>query len=57
MSYPLIQTIVAPTLPAVADGRPRLFVIAGAAGASLCYLIGLVLLWYRIPPCKMPPSA
>ena len=57
VSYPLIQTIVAPTLPAVADGRPRLFVIAGAAGASLCYLIGLVLLWYRIPPCKMPPSA
>ena len=51
VSYPLIQTIVAPTLPAAADSRPLLFVLAGAVGAGICYLIGLLLLWYRRPPC------
>ncbi len=52
VSYPLIQTIVAPTLPGAPDNRPRLFTLAGAAGASLCYLLGLLLLWFRTPPCE-----
>ena len=56
VSYPLIQTIVPPTRPATPDTRPRLFALAGAVGASICYLLGLVLLWFRIPPCKISPT-
>lgn len=47
VSYPLVQTIVAPTLPAAADRKSRMFVAIGALAASLCFLTGLLLLWYR----------
>ena len=51
VSYPLIQTIVKPSLPAVADERPAQFVMAGAAAASVCFLMGLAILWFRTPIC------
>ena len=51
VSYPLIQTLVDPNLPQAADGRAKLFVLAGAAAASLCWFVGLLLLWFRTPLC------
>ena len=54
VSYPLVQTIVAPTCPLTPDSRPRLFTLAGSLFASLCYLLGLLLLWFRMPPCTPP---
>jgi len=54
VSYPLVQTIVEPMLPDTHDTRPRLFTLAGAGFASLCYLMGLILLWFRLPPCNTP---
>lgn len=54
VSYPLVQTIVPPARPLTPDSRPRLFTLAGAVFASLCYLLGLLLLWFRIPPCTSP---
>ena len=57
VSYPLIQTIVEPKRPQDPDVRPRLFALAGAGVASLCFLIGLVLLWFRTPPCTPAPNS
>ncbi|MEM7431058.1 MAG: hypothetical protein AAF351_03860 [Pseudomonadota bacterium] len=51
VSYPLIQTIVPPSQPISADRRPTLFAVAGGALASMFYLIGLLLLWFRTPLC------
>ncbi|MBT8086612.1 MAG: hypothetical protein KJO46_01195, partial [Gammaproteobacteria bacterium] len=51
VSYPLIQTLVEPNLPDGPDGRARLFAIAGAAASMLCWFMGLLLLWFRTPPC------
>ena len=57
VSYPLIQTIVPPSMPAAPDSRPRLFTLAGAFMASFCYVMGLVLLWFRLPPCDSNPNS
>lgn len=51
VSYPLIQTLVEPSHPQAPDGRAKLFVLAGALAASLCWFVGLLLLWFRTPPC------
>ena len=56
VSYPLIQTIVQPTLPGGPDRRPAMFVLAGAAAASIAWLVGLALLWVRMPPCSTTPK-
>ncbi|MEL7450063.1 MAG: hypothetical protein AAFN78_12695, partial [Pseudomonadota bacterium] len=57
VSYPLVQTIDAPTLPMAPDSRPKLFTLAGAGAASCCFLMGLLLLWFRIPPCETKQNA
>ena len=54
VSYPLIQTIVPPSLPTQADQRSTLFLVAGGSLAALFYLIGLTLLWFRAPLCDSP---
>jgi uncharacterized protein involved in exopolysaccharide biosynthesis len=56
VSYPLVQTIVKPGLPASADARPAQFVVAGATAASLCFLMGLAILWFRTPVCARTPK-
>lgn len=46
-SYPLVQVLAAPMLPEKPDPLYRLFALLGGAVASLCVLIGAILLWYR----------
>lgn len=48
-SYPLVQTLEAPSLPRGKSAPSPLLVIAGAIGASFFILIGFMLLWLRQP--------
>ncbi|MEP2734872.1 MAG: hypothetical protein ABJP34_01130 [Erythrobacter sp.] len=57
-SYPLVQTLEAPSLPREKSGPSALIAIAGAIGASLFTLIGFLLLWMRQPIIrKLLPNA
>lgn len=48
-SYPLVQTLEAPSLPRAKSAPSPLLVIAGAIGATVFILIGFMLLWLRQP--------
>lgn len=48
-SYPLVQTLEAPSLPRDRSSPSPVLAIAGALGASLFTLIGFLLLWLRQP--------
>ena len=48
-SYPLVQTLEAPSLPRTKSAPSPLLVIAGAMGATVFILIGFLLLWLRQP--------
>ncbi len=57
-SYPLVQTLEAPSLPREKSGPSTLIAIAGALGASFFILIGFMLLWLRQPIIrKLLPNA
>ncbi len=46
-SYPLVQSLVAPSLPEGPSSPVPLFVILGAIAASLFFSVGLTLAWLR----------
>lgn len=48
-SYPLVQTLEAPSLPREKSAPSPMIVIAGAMGATIFILIGFLLLWLRQP--------
>ncbi len=48
-SYPLVQTLEAPSLPRAKNAPSPLLVIAGAIAASIVLTIGFLLLWLRQP--------
>ncbi len=48
-SYPLVQTLEAPSLPRTKSAPSPLLVLAGAMGATIFILIGFMLLWLRQP--------
>lgn len=57
-SYPLVQTLEAPSLPRSKSAPSPLLVIAGALGATIFIVIGFMLLWLRQPIIrKLLPSA
>lgn len=57
-SYPLVQTLEAPSLPRAKSAPSPLLVIAGAMGATIFILIGFGLLWLRQPIIrKLLPNA
>jgi len=48
-SYPLVQTLEAPSLPAAPSSPSLMLALAGAIGASFLLLLGFLLLWLRQP--------
>lgn len=46
-SYPLVQTLEAPSLPRARSAPSPILAVAGAFGASLFTLLGFLLLWQR----------
>lgn len=57
-SYPLVQTLEAPSLPQTKASPQPVFALAGAFIASILLLIGFMLLWLRQPIIrKILPSA
>jgi capsule polysaccharide export protein KpsE/RkpR len=46
-SYPMVQTLIKPALPMVANSPRKSYVSAGALVASLLLLVGLSLAWMR----------
>ena len=57
-SYPLVQTLEAPSLPRTTSGPPPALVVAGALAASIFIVIGFLLLWLRQPIIrKLLPNA
>jgi uncharacterized protein involved in exopolysaccharide biosynthesis len=57
-SYPLVQTLEAPSLPRTTSAASPLLVIAGALAASILLTIGFLLLWLRQPIIrKLLPNA
>lgn len=57
-SYPLVQTLEAPSLPRERASPSPLIAIAGAAAASIFVLLGFLLLWLRQPIIrKLLPNA
>lgn len=57
-SYPLVQTLEAPSLPRERSSPSPIIAIAGALGASLFTLFGFLLLWLRQPIIrKLLPKA
>ncbi|MDH4746629.1 hypothetical protein OMP43_21615 [Sphingomonas sp. CBMAI 2297] len=48
-SYPLVQTLEAPSLPTGRSSPSLMLALCGAVGASLLLLVGLVLAWLRQP--------
>lgn len=57
-SYPLVQTLEAPSLPRGTSGPSPALVIAGALAASIFIAIGFLLLWLRQPIIrKLLPNA
>ncbi|MEP3420953.1 MAG: hypothetical protein ABJN35_04405 [Erythrobacter sp.] len=57
-SYPLVQTLEAPSLPRSTSAPSPLLVIAGALAATILIIIGFFLLWLRQPIIrKLLPNA
>ena len=62
-SYPLVQTLEAPSLPRAPSSPSTTLALAGAVGASVLILFGFALLWLRQPiiarilPPKTFPNA
>ena len=57
-SYPLVQTLEAPSLPRSTSGPSSVLVLAGALVASILVVIGFLLLWLRQPIIhKLLPNA
>ncbi|MEP5937547.1 MAG: hypothetical protein ABJ239_04415 [Erythrobacter sp.] len=57
-SYPLVQTLEAPSLPRATSAPSPLLVIAGAIAATILLIIGFLLLWLRQPIIrKLLPNA
>ena len=57
-SYPLVQTLEAPSLPRGKAAPSPLIVILGALAASIVLIIGFLLLWLRQPIIrKLLPNA
>nr|WP_298927035.1 hypothetical protein [uncultured Erythrobacter sp.] len=57
-SYPLVQTLEAPSLPRSTSAPSPLLVIAGALAATIILIIGFLLLWLRQPIIrKLLPNA
>lgn len=57
-SYPLVQTLEAPSLPRERSSPSPVIAFAGATGASLFTLFGFLLLWLRQPIIrKLLPNA
>jgi uncharacterized protein involved in exopolysaccharide biosynthesis len=57
-SYPLVQTLEAPSLPRGTSGPSPALVITGALAASIFIVIGFLLLWLRQPIIrKLLPNA
>ncbi|MEO1729579.1 MAG: hypothetical protein AAFR64_02450 [Pseudomonadota bacterium] len=57
-SYPLVQTLEAPSLPRGKSAPSPLLVIVGALAASIALVIGFLLLWLRQPIIrKLLPNA
>jgi uncharacterized protein involved in exopolysaccharide biosynthesis len=48
-SYPMVQVLVAPAMPLKPSSPQTLFVAAGAALATLLWMVGLTLAWLRRP--------
>ncbi|UVO52754.1 hypothetical protein [Sphingomonas sp. SUN039] len=48
-SYPLVQTLEAPSLPIKPSSPSLLLALAGAIGASVLLIVGFLLLWLRQP--------
>lgn len=57
-SYPLVQTLEAPSLPRTRSAPSPIIALAGAVGASFFVLFGFLLLWLRQPIIrKLLPNA
>ncbi|MXP10402.1 hypothetical protein GRI68_09460 [Altererythrobacter halimionae] len=57
-SYPLVQTLEAPSLPRGRSAPSPIIAVAGALGASIFVLFGFLLLWLRQPIIrKLLPNA
>ncbi len=57
-SYPLVQTLEAPSLPRSTSAPSPLLIIAGAFAATILIIIGFLLLWLRQPIIrKLLPNA
>ncbi len=57
-SYPLVQTLEAPTLPRATSAPSPLLIVIGAIVASIFIIIGFFLLWLRQPIIrKLLPNA
>ena len=57
-SYPLVQTLEAPSLPRSRSAPSPLLAFAGAIGASLFTFFGFLLIWLRQPIIrKLLPNA
>ena len=57
-SYPLVQTLEAPSLPMKPASPSKLLAMAGALGATLMFLTGSLLAWLRQPILnKLLPSS
>jgi uncharacterized protein involved in exopolysaccharide biosynthesis len=48
-SYPLVQTLEAPSIPTAPSSPSLLLALAGATGATILLLSGFLLLWLRQP--------
>jgi|GEM_PF-2885259 len=48
-AYPLFQIFSEPSRPSSQDRRTLLITLVGAVGATLCIVIGLVIIWLREP--------
>lgn len=57
-SYPLVQTLEAPSMPRAKASPKPVFAIAGAVAASIFLVIGFLILWLRQPIIrKLLPNA
>lgn len=57
-SYPLVQTLEAPSMPGTKASPKPVFALAGAFAASILLVIGFMLLWLRQPIIrKILPNA
>ena len=57
-SYPLVQTLEAPSIPRARSAPSPVFALAGAIAASIFTLLGFLLVWLRQPIIrKLLPNA